>query len=362
VSAAATPAPEIRTIAEPAPPIEIREEPLVTMPLVEAADFVTALDQELPILEEDQSTNLWKFGWLQVVRTSPWPVMALVGVMALVTVSALGLRSGSSSATVLEPPAVASPPTSQPDGYAAQLPAAPLAVDESVTPSNTALGESPWKPAGPSARGLIAASAPTTAPVTSPVPTRPAAVSTPPLTSSPAAASPEAPAAGSVPPIRVDEPVVDPRREAVTVLSPPASPPEPKNETPAPPPAPPAVSSARPSAPGAAASEPVPELPRPAARTAVPVIAARRLTGAMPEYSRELRQQKVGGVVAVRMRIDLNGRVVSAMAVSGPPPLRQLAEAAVRKWRYAPATRNGIPIETESQVTFSFDPSQNRRQ
>jgi protein TonB len=93
----------------------------------------------------------------------------------------------------------------------------------------------------------------------------------------------------------------------------------------------------------------------------VPVVAARRLTGGMPEYSSALRQRRVGGIVEVLIRIDLNGRVVSAIAVSGPPPLREAAEAAVLKWRYAPGTRNGIPIETESKVRFSFDPSQSRR-
>ena len=82
----------------------------------------------------------------------------------------------------------------------------------------------------------------------------------------------------------------------------------------------------------------------------------------MPEYSATLRQQRVGGVVNVEIRIDINGRVVSAVAVSGPTPLRESAEAAVLKWRYAPATRNGIPMETESRVSFSFDPSQSRRQ
>jgi protein TonB len=94
----------------------------------------------------------------------------------------------------------------------------------------------------------------------------------------------------------------------------------------------------------------------------VPIVAARRLTGGMPEYSVALRQRRISGVVDVQIRIDISGRVVSAMAVSGPPPLRQAAEAAVLKWRYAPATRNGIPIESESKVSFSFDPSQSRRQ
>jgi protein TonB len=91
------------------------------------------------------------------------------------------------------------------------------------------------------------------------------------------------------------------------------------------------------------------------------IVAARRLTGGLPEYSAALRKQKVGGMVDVEVRIDVNGRVVSAVGVSGPSPLRQAAEVAVRKWQYAPATRNGTPIETQIKVSFSFDPSQSRR-
>jgi periplasmic protein TonB len=332
-------------------------------PAAPYASSAPARDAE-PIADEaeEQIESRSTVSRLRFVRTSPWPVMVLVGVMALVTVSAIGLRSGSSSTT--EPPAVVPPPATQPEGYAAQMPTAPLPSDQPLAPPSTAFGDAPWRPASPpanvpSAETAPVAVVPTLAPAKTPPPTltKPAA----PVASAQKTATPE-PAAVS-PTAGAEDPVAETGSEAVRVIEPPPTPPasttEPRAETPAPAAAPPAVSSARPST----ASAPVPELPKPAAsRTMVPIVVARRLTGGMPEYSPALRQRKVSGVVDVQMRIDINGRVVSAIAVSGPPPLRQAAEAAVLKWRYAPATRNGIPIETESKVSFSFDPSQSRRQ
>jgi periplasmic protein TonB len=349
------PLPQIKSINEP-PPVLAAIEPFVSSSPGEpiAAHFQD--DDEAPLLEEE-SPGASTVGRLRIVRTSPWPVMAIVGGMALVTVSAIGLRSGSSTPLNATPPIVASPPATLPDSYAPQLPAAPLVADETQAQPSTALGESPWRPTGPTARGSIAtAAAPAVpAPVTAP----PAAARVTPMVSPPAAAPPESPPPTATASPDVEEPAVASRRDAVTVVESPPSAPEPRPETP-PAPASPAVSSAP--APGAGVSTPLAEVPRPAAsRTVIPVVAARRLTGGMPEYSSALRRQKVGGVVEVSIRIDLNGRVVSAIAASGPPPLRQIAEAAVLKWRYAPATRNGIPTESESKVSFSFDPSQNRR-
>ena len=314
---------------------------------------------------------------LKLVRVSPWPIMVIVGGMALVTVSAIGLRSGSSPAA---PPVVAPPPATLPDGYAPQLPAAPLSNSETVAPPSIAIGDSALKPTGPAARGATATSAapPTVTPPAAPAVTPPAAPAAakpaPPPAAKPVATSPapvafapppaaaEPPAATPPPSARVEEPAAGRGKEEVRLIEPPAPPPAPVTAAPAPIAAPPAVSSARPATTTPAAGAPAAEIPAPVApRVGAPLVAARRLTGAMPEYSSALRQQKVGGVVEVQIRIDLNGRVVSAIAVSGPPPLRKLAEVAVLRWRYAPATRNGIPIETESRVTFSFDPSQSRR-
>ncbi len=319
-------------------------------------------EDDIPIVgvDLDGASNS---GWLRIFRTSPWPVIVLVAIMALVTVSAIGLRGGSSTKT--EPPPVVTPAETQPQGYSAQAPVAPRAADQPLAPTSTALADASSSSATPAAivakaTEAPAAVVPTPAPAKTPAERPPAAV---PIQK--AAATPEPTAAAVAPAPRATEPVPAPRNEPVRVIEAPAAPPPPPEarvETPPAATAPAAISSPRPAAP-TVASEPVPELPKPAAsRTMVPVVAARRLTGGMPEYLPALRQQRITGIVEVQMRIDINGRVVSAVAVSGPPPLRQAAEAAVLQWRYAPATRNGIPIETESRVSFSFDPNQSRRQ
>lgn len=343
---------EVRPVSERPPTAAVRPEPSITMSM--AARIVVPAREETPVVDDEDVTDTTPVGWLRVVRRSPWPVMVIVGVMALVTVSALGLRGGSSASRV-EPPTVASPPSALPSGYSPQLPAAPpTPVDENLAPQNTAFGDSSWRPAPRVATTPTpSATVPPVAPT--PVAPRPAAASASPAPT-PVATRP-APQPATASPPGIEEPTVDPSRDTVRVIEA-AAPPDPRLETSAS--TPPAVSSARSSA-AAGSSDVVPGLPKPAPRGIAPVVAARRLTGSMPEYSAALRQRRITGVVDVQVKIDLSGRVVSAIAVSGPPPLRQAAEAAVLKWRYTPAMRNGVPIETESKVSFSFDPSQSRR-
>ncbi|MGH9382864.1 MAG: TonB family protein [Vicinamibacterales bacterium] len=353
---------ETHTVSQPPLGVEVRREPLLSRAPIGPIAIGTHAHDE-PGIGVDHPTTDTTVRRLRVFRTSPWPVMVIVGGMALATVSAIGLRSGSST-TKVEPPLVASPIVALPSGYIAQLPAAPLtALDQQLDPPSTAFGGSRWRPAARAATGSPSATATTPAPTPLPPAMGPAAAvrsaastPSPPPPAASAAAVSEPPGAASAPAARTEKPV-----EMILFESARSSP-EPRAETPAPVSAPPAVSSTRPTTPGVVVTEAVPELPKPAAsRTVVSVVAARRLTGGMPEYSTALRQRRVRGVVDVLLRIDVNGRVISAKALSGPSPLRQAAEAAVLTWQYLPATRNGAPIETESKVSFSFDPSQSRR-
>lgn len=88
---------------------------------------------------------------------------------------------------------------------------------------------------------------------------------------------------------------------------------------------------------------------------------ARLLTGGVPAYPTALRTARVGGLVEVRFTIDSAGRVINVRSVTGPPQLRSVAEAAVRRWRYEPAQRGNVAVESESSVNFNFDPSAPRR-
>jgi protein TonB len=75
-----------------------------------------------------------------------------------------------------------------------------------------------------------------------------------------------------------------------------------------------------------------------------------------PEYPPSLAAARIRGSVEVRFVIGRDGRVSNVRATSGPPPLRGVAEAAVMRRRYEPATYNGVPTEATGTVIFSFNP------
>jgi TonB family protein len=104
----------------------------------------------------------------------------------------------------------------------------------------------------------------------------------------------------------------------------------------------------------ARSEKPQSERPSPATSTASRV-APRLIKGDAPEYPSVLRAARIGGVVEVQLTIDEAGRVTHAAAVSGPAPLRDAAERAVRAWRYEPATVNGVQTSATTTVSFRFD-------
>jgi len=76
--------------------------------------------------------------------------------------------------------------------------------------------------------------------------------------------------------------------------------------------------------------------------------------GRPPVYPATAKAAGVAGKVEVRVVISESGRVVDATAISGPMMLRAAAVAAARQWSYNPATLNGLPVRTESVLTFTF--------
>jgi TonB family protein len=75
-----------------------------------------------------------------------------------------------------------------------------------------------------------------------------------------------------------------------------------------------------------------------------------------PTYSEEAKRLKVSGTVTVRVVVDENGKVVSALAIDGPAPLRQAAEEAARKAVFNPTTRDGITVKVSGVITYKFGP------
>ena len=73
-----------------------------------------------------------------------------------------------------------------------------------------------------------------------------------------------------------------------------------------------------------------------------------------PVYSKELREQRVQGMVTLYARISKDGDVIDVKLISGQPALAQPAIDAVKQWKYKPYLLNGEPIEMETQVLVNF--------
>lgn len=75
-----------------------------------------------------------------------------------------------------------------------------------------------------------------------------------------------------------------------------------------------------------------------------------------PAYPAESKAAGEQGVVTLRVSVDVTGRPTSvALARScGHPRLDRAAEEAVRRWRFRPATRDGVPFATSVDVPVRF--------
>jgi TonB family protein len=91
-----------------------------------------------------------------------------------------------------------------------------------------------------------------------------------------------------------------------------------------------------------------------------PVREPRKIHHLSPQYPPEAKEARVGGVVIMKCRLDVEGRVAQAEVIRGIPgePGARLNEAAleaVRQWRYEPVVDElGSPTETEITVTVNF--------
>jgi protein TonB len=89
------------------------------------------------------------------------------------------------------------------------------------------------------------------------------------------------------------------------------------------------------------------------------IVPPRALAGASnppPEYPRSARLRGEQGRVRLLVQVDLSGRVTHAAVLgsSGHAALDQAAEAAVRRWRFEPATQQGQPVFSTTTVNITF--------
>ena len=75
-----------------------------------------------------------------------------------------------------------------------------------------------------------------------------------------------------------------------------------------------------------------------------------------PQYPFELRQQGITGSAVVEFIVSTTGDVVEAHAVSAThPAFGAAAVAAVYRWKFKPAVRNGRPVNVRMQIPVGFD-------
>ncbi len=79
-----------------------------------------------------------------------------------------------------------------------------------------------------------------------------------------------------------------------------------------------------------------------------------RLTVRRQDLAPELALEGTEGTVGLRVFVPADGtvRTVEVIVSSGSAILDRTAAQAVRRWRFAPATRDGVPID--AYVTFKI--------
>jgi len=70
--------------------------------------------------------------------------------------------------------------------------------------------------------------------------------------------------------------------------------------------------------------------------------------------SEEAKRLKLSGRIIVKVLVDENGKVVSAVAQNGPAALREAAETAARQATFAPMTQGGITVRVSGTLTYDF--------
>ena len=74
-----------------------------------------------------------------------------------------------------------------------------------------------------------------------------------------------------------------------------------------------------------------------------------------PDYSEEARRRGVEGDVVMEIVVRHDGSVGDVRVLQGlGQGLDERAIAAVRRWRFAPATRRGVPVDVLVEVAMEF--------
>jgi TonB family protein len=107
--------------------------------------------------------------------------------------------------------------------------------------------------------------------------------------------------------------------------------------------------------PGASSTQEQPKEQQAPQRIRVQGVALRSLLKRThPVYPKDLRKQRVQGMVKLGVGISKDGDVIDAKLISGHPGLGQAAIDAVRQWKFKPYLVNGEPVEIQTDIVVNF--------
>ncbi len=86
------------------------------------------------------------------------------------------------------------------------------------------------------------------------------------------------------------------------------------------------------------------------------VVNGKAISLPQPPYPPAARAVRASGTVTVQVLIDVDGRVISATAVSGHPLFRSAAVAAARSATFSPTLLAGKPVKVSGVITYNFVP------
>ena len=101
--------------------------------------------------------------------------------------------------------------------------------------------------------------------------------------------------------------------------------------------------------------EPPPPAPRPILKpVSGGVLNGTAISLPSPSYPDTARRLRMAGVVSIEVVVDEPGKVISAVATSGPAVLRDVAVQAAMRARFSPTKLSGQPVKVSGVINYKF--------